>query len=302
VCSVPATGGVDLAKLLEGPQTVEGEAATLGGFAAVANEGSGWTGTGFADMKGNEGSMTFLVDVPAAGKYTLSWIYTQNDARDMRLTVDCTQKVESVAFENTKSWNTDWISGGEQVVTLVKGTNMIVLETNGGSGPNFDSMTITPPVCVVADSGATLCEAEAALMTGAAGLASAGNGWTGAGFADMFGAEGVVNWVVDAPSTGSYKLTFRYTQADTRDMALSVNGVQVSASIPFNATNSWNTNWVADVFIDVDLEAGLNSVMLATNGASGPNFDSVSIASNDSGAGGAGAGGDSGTGGADGAP
>jgi hypothetical protein len=199
-----------------------------------------------------------------------------------------------VPFMDTNSWNTGWITGGAQLVTLRKGTNKILLETNGGSGPNFDAMRISPPICDLA--AGTPCEAEAALMTGMAGLASQGSGWTGAGFADMFASEGVVNWVLRAPQAGSYTLTFRYTQDDTRDMTLTVNGVVAVQSLAFADTNSWNAAWVADVTAEVDLLAGLNSVQLATNGASGPNFDSLSATSD--GAGGAGGADGGGAGGA----
>jgi hypothetical protein len=289
VCTVPVTGGVDSADLLVGAHTIEGELSTLGGAAVVASDGSGWTGTGFADMKASEGSMTWLVDVPAAGDYTLSWRFAQDDARDMRLSVNCTKIAESIAFENTHSWNAVWASGGSTLVTLTKGTNRIVLETNGASGPNFDAMTLTPPLCELDAAVETTCEAEAALMTGAAGLAAEGSGWTGEGFADMFAAEGAVNWVLDAPDAGSYSLTFVYTQDATRDMTLTVNGVVAEPSLAFDDTDSWNTAWASDVVYDVQLSAGLNSVQLSTNGASGPNFDSVKVAS--LGAGGAGAGG-----------
>lgn len=278
VCTVPPTGGEDFKALLAGPKAIEGEVAELGGAAAEATEGSGWTGTGFADMKASEGSMTWLIDAPAAGKYTLDWIYTQNDGRDMRLTVNCAQVAASVPFTNTGSWNTMWATGGTQVVTLKKGTNQVLLETNGGSGPNFDAMLVSPPICELG-AGAATCEAERALMSGATGLAAQGSGWLGEGFADMFGGEGAVNWVLNAPEAGIYTLTFRYTQQDTRDMSLTVNGVVAAASLGFNNTNSWNAAWAADVSQDVTLTAGLNSVQLATNGASGPNFDSVSVSS-----------------------
>jgi hypothetical protein len=301
VCTVPATGGEDLAGLLVGAKTVEAEASTLGGAAAVAAEGSGWSGTGFADMKASEGSMTWLVNVPAAGDYAVTWRFTQDDARDMRLTVNCTKVAESVPFTDTNSWNTAWIDSAAQTVTLQKGTNEIVLETNGGSGANFDSMTLTPPLCELDADVEKVCEAEAALLTGAAGLAAQGSGWTGAGFADMFAAEGVVNWVLDAPQAGAYTLTFVYTQDDTRDMTLSVNGVVAQQSLPFADTGSWNTAWAADVSYEVQLKAGLNSVQLATNGASGPNFDSVKVQGLGSGGAG-GAGGADGSGGAGGAP
>ena len=261
------------------------------GAAALASEGSGWSGTGFADMKGSEGAMTWLIDAPVAGEYVLTWTYTQDDARDMRLSVNCAVVAESAAFTNTGSWNTAWTTGGAQKVKLNRGTNQIVLETNGGSGPNFDVMIVSPPTCVLAGDASTTCEGERALLSGAAIVASAGTGWTDLGFADMNGQEGVVTWVVDAPYAGSYTLTFVYTQDDTRDMSLSLNGAVAVASLAFHDTNSWNTAWASDVTYDVTLKKGINSLQLSTNGASGPNFDSVKVQ-------GQGAGGEGGAGGA----
>jgi hypothetical protein len=275
-CTVPATGGEDFQALLTGPQSAEAESAQLGGAAAVASAGSGWTGTGFADMKASEGSMTWLIIVPAAGDYTLDWRYTQDEARDMRLVVNCMQVAATLPFADTGSWNTMWANGGATVVALEEGTNQIKLETNGGSGPNFDALVVTPPLCNL-DAVPTTCEAERALMSDATGLAAQGSGWTGEGYADMFGSEGAVNWVLDAPAAGSYALTFRYTQDATRDMSLVVNGVVVVPSLAFNDTNSWNANWAADITTNVTLNDGLNSVQLRTNGGSGPNFDNVSI-------------------------
>jgi hypothetical protein len=234
--------------------------------------------------------------VPASGEYVLDWTYTQDAERDMRLTVDCTQIVESVPFTNTGNWYTAWTTGGAQKVKLTKGTNQIVLETNGDSGANFDSMVVSPPMCVLANDAATTCQAERALMLGSAGLASEGSGWTDLGFADMFASEGAVNWVLDVPQAGPYTLTFVYTEAQARAMTLKVNGVAAS-SLSFNNTGSWNTNWASDVAYDVTLKQGVNSVQLATNGHSGPNIDSVVVQQADSGAGGAG-----GAGGADSAP
>ncbi len=303
VCTVPVTGGADFAGLLLGPKSIEGEAATLSGAAAVANQGTGWSGTGFADMTGSEGAMTWLIDAPAAGDYVLDWSYTQEDERDMRLSVNCTVVAASVKFTNTGDWNTAWATGGAQTVTLKKGTNQIVLETNGGSGPNFDVMIVSPPICELAGDTLTTCEAERALLSGAASLAKGGSGWTDLGFADMNGAEGVVNWVLDAPYAGTYSLTFVYTQDATRDMTLTVNGAVAAASLDFNDTNSWNMAWASDVSYDVTLKRGINSLQLATNGESGPNFDSVKVQGpGDQGSGGAGGAGSGGAGGAGGAP
>jgi hypothetical protein len=289
-CQVPSSGGEDFSALTEGPLDIQGEDAMYSGSVATVSAGTGWEGEGYADMVGSEGSMLWLIDAPADGEYTITFRYTQDDARDMTLNVNCQVAKQSVPFNNTGSWDSNWVEDVSELVTLREGTNRIVLSTNGGSGPNFDKLIIAPPMCTVGAEPVD-CEAEAMLMTGATGLASTGTGWTGDGFADMFGSEGAVHFVVDVETAGSYMLKFAYTQDDTRDMTLTVNGVEEVASLAFNNTNSWNMNWVADVEVEVELEAGFNSIRLATNGGSGPNFDKVTITpAAGTGAGGAGGG------------
>ena len=304
----PTTGGVDLATLYTGPQVVEAETAMLGGAATAATTGSGFSGTGYADFNASEGQVTWLVVVPAAADYTVSWRYAQAEARDMDLTVNCAATPTNVPFLPTGGWNTGWATGGTRVISLRAGTNQIVLATNGGSGANFDSLTLTPPSCAVG-SGPTTCEAETALLSGAATAALGGVGATGTGFADMQAQQGAIHWLLSVPQAGSYPLSFVYTQDDTRDMTLTINGVVAQASLPFGDTNSWNASWASNVTFDAQLKAGFNSVELATNPAtnndSGPNFDSLIVCDQAvggaGGAGGADAGG-AGAGGAGGAP
>jgi Carbohydrate binding module (family 35) len=280
-CVVPESGGKDLAALVSGPQTIEAEDAELTGSAAIGNAGIGWTGKGYADMVGSEGGMTWLVDAPGNGEYKLTWRYTQEEGRDMALNVNCTDVAASVPFSITGSWNSNWKSDVTQIAMLKGGTNRIVLATNGGSGPNFDTLTLemnfAPPTCKLTSGASAECEAERGLTIGSTGIANAGSGWTGTGYADMFGKEGGVTWVVDAPVAGTYALTFVYTQMEGRDMTLKVNGAQAVASVAFTNTGSWDSSWVRDVKTNVTLKAGLNAVTLATNGGSGPNFDKIIV-------------------------
>jgi hypothetical protein len=105
------------------------------------------------------------------------------------------------------------------------------------------------------------------------------DGFTGAGYMDMGGNSGdAVQFTVDAPSAGTYTLEFRYSNGGTtaRPMTLSVNGTG-TATPQFASTgsNGWD-NWQTES-LNVTLAAGTNTIRLAQNQGSGPNFDKVTV-------------------------
>jgi len=269
VCMVPVSGGVDLAALAEGPQELEAEAATLSGPKTAA---ANFMDVDYVDFVGSSGGLLWLVDAPANGSYTLTLTYTADEARGMSLNVNCTQVSPSISFMDTGSWNAAWVSDVSQVVTLKEGTNRIMLATTGVSGPNFDKLSLAPPTCALTAVAPKTCEAEAALLSGSAASAKQ----AAVDYVDLLGKEATMHWVLNAPTAGTYNVTFTYTQDDTRDMDVNVNGVKVVAPM-FSKTGSWNTGWVSDASVQVELDAGYNSLVLATNGGSGPNFDKITV-------------------------
>jgi len=124
------------------PQVFEAEDAELSGGPVAAIGGTNTSGGGYVDMIGKEGSLTWLIEVTAAGQYKLTWKYAQLEERDMELQVNCVQTHASVQFGYTGSWGDLWKSDISRTVALKAGTNRLVLATNGGSGPNFDTITI----------------------------------------------------------------------------------------------------------------------------------------------------------------
>jgi hypothetical protein len=274
-CISPAAF-VDLSLLIEGPRSVEAEIAVLSGTAAIASNGTGFTGSGFVDLKGGEGDMIWEVSVPVEADYVLSWTSCAAEERPMTLDVNCAIDQAPVVFASTGAWESAWQTTTQRTAHLTKGLNRIRLRTNGSSAPNIDKMTISPPSCELKTDATVVCEAEEALQTGMAGVAMVGGGWTGSGFADMFGGEGGVAWFLDAPEAGKYSITFSYAQDDVRDMTVRLNGAILMQSLGFKNTHTWNTGWAADVTIEVDLVQGLNALRIATNGGSGPNFDNLS--------------------------
>src|SRR5205814_1025925 len=129
-----------------------------------------------------------------------------------------------------------------------------------------------PPV-----SGPVVYQAEEATLAGAI-VGNANGGFTGSGYADFQNASGdTIRWDVTAAAAGIVNLTFRYANGATtnRPLALRVNGVTVNSSLSFNSTGSW-TAWKT-VTVTVQLAAGVNSIVLATTGSNGANFDSLSV-------------------------
>jgi poly(3-hydroxybutyrate) depolymerase len=110
----------------------------------VASTNSGYTGTGYADTNSATGTgVSWSVNIPSAGTYTLKWRYASTSSRPANLKVNGTTVVSNVAFASTGSWTT-WVETATTSVNLAAGTRVIRLEatTSAGLG-NIDYMTIT---------------------------------------------------------------------------------------------------------------------------------------------------------------
>ncbi|HYF66975.1 MAG TPA: chitobiase/beta-hexosaminidase C-terminal domain-containing protein [Ohtaekwangia sp.] len=116
-------------------------------------------------------------------------------------------------------------------------------------------------------------EAEQALLSGATTRWTYA-GFTGTGFADYdTNNGGYIEWTVNAPHAGNYRLAFRNANGSTknRPLRLTVNGVERVASLAFLSTGLW-TNWEYVESVQA-LNAGTNKVRLTSIGSNGPNID-----------------------------
>ncbi|SFT22590.1 Carbohydrate binding module (family 6), partial [Alloyangia pacifica] len=106
------------------------------------------------------------------------------------------------------------------------------------------------------------------------------DGYTGAGYLDMNGgAEDKASFVYDAPSAGSYTLTFRMANGSGTPRPVAIQAGVQTVQIATTDTGSFAT-W-QDFEITLDLVEGPNTVIieqLASNG--GPNIDSVAVVAN----------------------
>ncbi|MCO5974073.1 ricin-type beta-trefoil lectin domain protein [Actinoallomurus soli] len=128
------------------------------------------------------------------------------------------------------------------------------------------------------------CEGENALLTGNATPAYDHKGYTGTGFASGYERTGSgVQYDVDVPSVGTWRLAVRYAnatgsdgQSATRTLTAHVNG-NTGPRFSLPPTGSWDTWSTASV--DVGLRAGVNTITVAEDaGDSGRvNIDSLAV-------------------------
>ena len=246
------------------------ETAVLGGGCVLSTAIGGYTGAGFVDYVAPGGEFAeWTVNATSAGPHRLRFRYSLAAGnRPLRITVNGTVVNASMAFPGAGGW-TNWQTA-DITAALNAGANTVRATSIGSSGPNVNSLTVSP-----APVGVTY-GAENAALSGAV-VSTAVAGYTGTGFADYVNASNdFVEWTVNAAAAGSYELEFRYAYSSgNRRLRLSVNGAVVNDSMAFPATGSF-TNWQTVTTI-VTLNAGANTVRATAIGSSGPNVDYLKV-------------------------
>ena len=110
----------------------------------IDNNHTGFTGSGFLNTDNVTGAgISWSVNIPLTGTYTLKWRYASISSRPANLKVNETTVASNIAFASSDAW-TNWIETGNTSVTLTAGTRVIRLEAAGPSGlGNIDNITIT---------------------------------------------------------------------------------------------------------------------------------------------------------------
>ena len=156
------------------------------------------------------------------------------------------------------------------VTGVAIGTAIITATTEDGS------KTATADISVVNPSTLITLQAEDAVFSGPK-VATNNAGYNGTGFLDFTNNTGdYVKWTVNVPTAGNYELSFRYAlPTGSRPLDLRVNGSLVFSSMPFPASGAWTT-WL-NVYSIQALKAGVNEIMLTSNGANGGNIDELVV-------------------------
>lgn len=270
------------------------------------NHRPGAVGDAYLDFGSNPGDqITFNVNAVEAGSYTATVRYANGgDApRPLDLTVNGDDQGQ-LGFPNATgadAWN-EWQTL-EVEVELVEGANTFTLTMPAGAtgGPNIDQVVFdfneadvgTPAfnfaiegealTIVDADGDTQVRDADNPETNTAAGPDGLWNGFSGSGYLDMGADAGdAAEFQVSVDEAGTYTLEVRYTNAGTngadRPMDILVDG-QSQGSLAFASTGTdaagWE-NWTTTT-IEVELEAGDNTIRLANIGNAGPNIDSLTV-------------------------
>ncbi|GED21755.1 carbohydrate-binding protein [Halomonas halmophila] len=279
------------------------------------NYREGGVGDAYLDFGTDAGDqITFNVDAPAAGTYTATIRYANGGAtpRPLDLTVNGSSQPQ-VAFPNAADdgvndpWD-QWLELEVQV-TLEEGDNTFSLTiptaADGGvaNGPNIDQVTFAldgddtgPTPFNFEIQGETLSidddeptpdtvvrDASNPETNEAAGPDGLWDGYTGSGYLDMGGEAGDAgSFEVDVEDAGTYTLSVRYTNGDgggaNRPMDILVGG-ESQGEMAFPITGNGNDGWLnwQEATIEVELEAGSNTIRLENLGNAGPNIDRLSV-------------------------
>jgi alpha-glucosidase (family GH31 glycosyl hydrolase) len=272
----------------------EAENLSLNGV-SVANDHTGYTGTGFAaGFQSTGNSLSFQVTVATAGTYQFDARYANSvggDGQDTTRTLTVAADGgagATLTMPTTADWNTWAIVSAD--LTLAAGTHTItVSRTAADSGNvNLDSVTLVspgaaypaPPPPTVQDCAyGAVCEAESGTLAGGAALASDHNDYSGAGFVAGLatGASDTVH-VTGVPAPGAYDLQLRYANAQDSARPVSVQvGSAPATPASLATTSSWDS-W-RTVAVPVQLAAGANDVTIGCPDASSCqlNLDTVAV-------------------------
>ena len=151
---------------------------------------------------------------------------------------------------------------------------------------NSSSTTLTMPsgpTTIIATYKANVIEGTYQAEDAAyIGLVFANNyeGYNGSGFLDYINpSDDYIEWTVNVPSAGNYKLFFRYAleAANSRPLELKVNGTVKEDSLDFPPTGNWAT-WEV-VTSAQPLNVGDNTIKLTSIGSNGGNIDELVVKS-----------------------
>lgn len=276
--SAPGRYPVRLDVIPTGPRvdSFEAETATLsGGVANISGSNAGYSGTGYADFPGGQGTnvaVTWNLNLAEAAWVQLDFRYANggSTARPLHLLVNSGDPIP-LTFASTTGWTQYRIQPAPNAFYLPAGPNTIVLRaTNGSAGGNIDRLDL-----VHLEPN----EAEEADLSAGISVRNWHPGFTGSGFADYdtTGPDVRIRWTLDLAAPLTIPLNFRYANGGTGDRPLNLvinSGDPVT--LPFPPSGLW-TDYAIQSSPVVTLAAGTHTIDLVCNvpGSGGGNIDSL---------------------------
>ena len=196
---------------------------------------------------------------------------------DGNISLDLSGQLDDQSGDLTVTLIVTDASGNEATATEVVGFD-------GGGTPAFDFTIEGEALTIVdADNDTQVRDADNLETNSAAGADGLWDGFSGTGYLDMgsdIGDAGAFDVVVD--EAGTYTLTVRYANAGSngadRPMDILVGGAS-QGSLAFGSTGTGATDWEnwTETTIEVELEAGSNTIRLENLTAAGPNIDRITV-------------------------
>lgn len=242
----------------------EAENVALTGGAAVAQANPGYSGSGYAGgLNGPNAAVSFAVNAPHAGSYSVKLAYGAGTENDGTLTMYVNGvRIKQTNFYGLKQWD-KWADRYDNVF-LKEGSNVITYKRDSGdtADVNLDYITVT-------EAATWTYEAESSITAGEAGSVQAQAGNTGTGYVSgLTQVNSSVEFPVNVEYTASYDLKLRYaTETGGKALAVEVNGLPVQEVV---LPHSGGARVWKEQVITVPLNKGKNSITYKnTDGDSG---------------------------------
>ncbi|MFJ7217631.1 CBM35 domain-containing protein [Amycolatopsis sp. NPDC098790] len=266
------------------PATIrlEAESAALSGGAVAQSDHSGASGGRFAGgyTDGNRGAAkTDFTVTSTGGATTLVLGYANGTGSTRTLTLSIDGVTRQLSLPATANWDT-W-GQATTAATLSSGTHHIAYSFGSADNGNVNLDYLDVTTGSTSESGAL--EAESAVLTGGAVVASDHSGYTGSGFVGGYTDtnRGTAKTTFSVTATGATNLALRYANGSgvAQTLSLLVDGVKLR-QVPFPLTSTWDT-W-ATATETVTLSAGAHTVayLYDTTDSGNVNLDSLSVTAN----------------------
>jgi hypothetical protein len=269
----------------------EAEYADLSGGARVSyGVTTGYSGTGFVDC-GNNASIAFIVTANQNGfyhvrlRYSAGPVDSESSDRSVRMILNGSPLMD-VPIPATIDWNT-WADTNINVF-LIEGINRLAFEAiTNNTGLNIDYIDVTAGHGMIdsyeAESVDNTLSGTAMVTNDSAASGGRYVGQIGNGVDNTLqfnnvtissgGTHRMVVYFANAERKGDHQYN---TQVVDRYADISVNGRTIQR-VYFRNTFSWNTYRTR--VIDVDLDAGDNTIKFSNPSAYAPHIDKIEIAS-----------------------
>ena len=255
-------------------ESYEAESAVQSGGVAFGSSNQGYSGTGYADFPGGQGTnvaITWNLTLAEAAWIHLDFRYANGGsaARPLDVVVNGGDEIP-LTFASTTAWNQYRSQPASRAFYLPAGANTIILRaTNGSAGGNIDRLDL---VHLEPD------EAEDADLSAGISVRNWHAGFTGDGFADYdaTGSAVRIRWTLDLAAPLTLPLNFRYANGGTGDRALNlvIDG-GTPQPLPFPATGAWTAYGIQSSPV-ISFPAGVHTIDLVCDaGSSGGNIDSL---------------------------